>query len=268
MPLVVIVGIPCSGKTTLSNRLKAFFEARGSSVLLINEESLLVNKPDAYSSSFTEKNLRAALKSAVERSLSPDTTVILDSMNYIKGYRYELFCIVRQTKTTQCVVFLDIPKEIAAKRNQIYTEELFEDLANRMEVPSQKNKWDSPLVMLREGEEVPFEEIYERIFKGRNLTENMATVKQQAVVQDYVYLVDSRIQTVVEFILEAQENYAEGAEIEVEGSSVKYWFGRKVTGLWLRKAKQQFVKINKASPCPVENVTSCFVEYLNTSLTS
>jgi len=37
----------------------------------------------------TEKILRASLKSEVERNLDNETIVILDSMNYIKGYRYE-----------------------------------------------------------------------------------------------------------------------------------------------------------------------------------
>ena len=140
MPLIILVGIPKSGKTRISLQIKQYFEAQSLTVVLINEESLGVDKVSAYSSNFEEKNLRAALKSAVERSLNATDIVILDSMNYIKGYRYELFCITRQTKTTQCVIYLDIPKEIAISRNDIYTEELFNDLSNRMEIPNQKNK--------------------------------------------------------------------------------------------------------------------------------
>jgi len=59
-----------------------------------------------HQDNFSEKNLRAALKAAVERQLSKETIVILDSINYIKGYRYELYCIARALRTPNCVVSL------------------------------------------------------------------------------------------------------------------------------------------------------------------
>ena len=43
----------------------------------------------------SEKNARASLKAAVERELSKESVLIADDLNYIKGYRYELFCIAR-----------------------------------------------------------------------------------------------------------------------------------------------------------------------------
>jgi tRNA uridine 5-carbamoylmethylation protein Kti12 len=51
-----------------------------------------------------EKKARAALLSAVERHLTKDNIVILDSMNYIKGYRYQLLCVSKALATTQCTV--------------------------------------------------------------------------------------------------------------------------------------------------------------------
>lgn len=51
-----------------------------------------------------EANTRATLKAAVERHITRDVVVILDSMNYIKGYRYELFCISRAAATTRVTV--------------------------------------------------------------------------------------------------------------------------------------------------------------------
>ena len=47
---------------------------------------------------------RAALKSAVERLTTRDRVVILDSMNYIKGYRYELSCVSRAHSAARCTV--------------------------------------------------------------------------------------------------------------------------------------------------------------------
>ena len=51
-----------------------------------------------------EKELRATLKSEVNKHMSKDDVIILDYLNYIKGYRYELFCISKLYQTPQCVV--------------------------------------------------------------------------------------------------------------------------------------------------------------------
>lgn len=51
-----------------------------------------------------EKKARGALLSAVERLLSKDDIVIADGMNYIKGFRYQLYCVARAIGTPHCVV--------------------------------------------------------------------------------------------------------------------------------------------------------------------
>lgn len=43
--------------------------------------------------------------SAVERVLSKDDIVIADGLNYIKGFRYQLYCIARAIGTPHCVVW-------------------------------------------------------------------------------------------------------------------------------------------------------------------
>ena len=60
-----------------------------------------------------EKIFRASLKSNVEKYINEQRVVILDSMNYIKGFRYELYCLARNAKTTLCLVFCDTDLEIA-----------------------------------------------------------------------------------------------------------------------------------------------------------
>ena len=105
MPLIVIAGGPCSGKTTVATKIKDYLEKeKGKKVLLINEESLGVNKVEFYKDSTCEKIIRAKLKSNVEKNLDDKSFVILDSLNYIKGYRYELYCLVRTYQTRHCVV--------------------------------------------------------------------------------------------------------------------------------------------------------------------
>ena len=56
-----------------------------------------------------EKQTRRQLRDAASRHLSRDCTVILDSMNFIKGFRYEVYCQAREHKTPHCVVRSILP---------------------------------------------------------------------------------------------------------------------------------------------------------------
>lgn len=48
---------------------------------------------------------RGKIKFEVEKNLVNGVIVIADSLNYIKGYRYQMFCIAREVKTTYCVIY-------------------------------------------------------------------------------------------------------------------------------------------------------------------
>ena len=68
MPLIVMVGIPCAGKSTRATELKQYFEQTHSKeVQIINEEFLGLPKAQYLASPQQEKILRASLKSNVER---------------------------------------------------------------------------------------------------------------------------------------------------------------------------------------------------------
>lgn len=78
--------------------------------------------------------IRGALLAEVERHVTSDVVVLCDSLNYIKGYRYELFCRSRSQKTPNIVVLiqfiyrfdrlkssqihLDIPIEVTREWNE------------------------------------------------------------------------------------------------------------------------------------------------------
>lgn len=70
---------------------------------LINAESLHLPR-SAYRDARTEKEARATEYSAIKRLLAPDAVVIADGLNYIKGFRYQLFCEAKAIPTTSCVV--------------------------------------------------------------------------------------------------------------------------------------------------------------------
>lgn len=130
---------------------------------------------------------RAALKSEFEKYLGStnkkSTLVILDSMNYIKGYRYELHCIAKAAGEKHAVIWILLQPNIAIRWNNerrqqqqnndvssstnqlkgdvntskgttttierdaeyYYTEDQMKELTYRYEPPDQRNRWDRPL---------------------------------------------------------------------------------------------------------------------------
>lgn len=69
-----------------------------------------------------EKSARGLFLSTIERMLNARTVVIADGMNYIKGYRYQLFLHVRSQNTTHCVVHCAAPVEVARAWNEARAE--------------------------------------------------------------------------------------------------------------------------------------------------
>ena len=107
MPLVIITGIPCSGKSQVAQNIAQHFKEK--KVFLVQEqESLVSDKNETFNDSIAEKTLRSDVKSKVIRHLSKDNLVIFDGLNYIKGFRYELYCASKSVKTTQVTVHCDI----------------------------------------------------------------------------------------------------------------------------------------------------------------
>lgn len=101
----------------------------------------------------SEKLTRGQLKSQVERSTNRQAVVILDSINGIKGFRYELHCIARGAAVRYCMVHVDVPLETCRKWNEgrqdAYPPEVLDDLLGRFERPDSKFRWEAPLFTIR-----------------------------------------------------------------------------------------------------------------------
>ncbi|EIW73277.1 hypothetical protein TREMEDRAFT_24439 [Tremella mesenterica DSM 1558] len=179
MALVTLVGYPCSGKSTLASKLKIEFEARLSdssysgpklSVVIISDESCHVPRT-VYDDSKSEKSGRATLFASLTRALGPNTIVICDSLNYIKGFRYQMYCSAREAHARVCTVHIATPAEQCVKWHErrgecSYVPSTFENLIMRFEEPSSMVRWDSPLYLILPSDPIPFSSIFETITKG------------------------------------------------------------------------------------------------------
>ncbi|CAN1235461.1 Protein KTI12 homolog [Linum perenne] len=127
MALVVICGQPCSGKSTAATSLAEALKESDTkfSVRIIDEASF-----------------------HLDHLCPKDSIIIVDSLNSIKGYRYELWCLARATGIRYCVVFCDVEGNQCQQWNEgrkekgeaAYDDAIFDDLARRFERPDSRNR--------------------------------------------------------------------------------------------------------------------------------
>lgn len=155
MPLVIVTGLPGSGKSTRSERLRAFLEGRIPSdwrVLIVTDRSHV--NVDAMPSISEEKRRRSDFMSSIERLVDAKTVVIADGFNEIKGFRYQLYCMARSAQTPHCVLWCLCSEETSHRRccsssnASAHSEAFVADLCARFEEPNESTRWDQPLFSL------------------------------------------------------------------------------------------------------------------------
>ena len=106
-------GYPSAGKTFRSLQIADYFRSKISTspdarinritVHHVNDQSLGLSR-DVYKDAKAEKDARATEYSTIKRLLGKDSLVISDSLNYIKGFRYQSYCEAKAVQTPSCVV--------------------------------------------------------------------------------------------------------------------------------------------------------------------
>lgn len=299
MALVVVCGQPCSGKSTAALCLaQALREAESKqTVRIIDETSFHLDRNQSYADMTAEKNLRGVLRSEVDRSLSKDGIIIVDSLNSIKGYRYELWCLARAAGIRYCVLYCDVEGLQCSKWNldrreqaeAAYDDKIFEDLVRRFEKPDRRNRWDSPLFELwpfKDGIEKSSATIQDAVLyltkkvnsKTRDvkiLQPTIATQNIQFSGANSLYEMDRATQDVINAVVEAQCQSIGGP---LNGISVGLGLptiniSRSVGLPELRRLRRTFIKLTGQSslsgpppPSDADSAKRMFVDYLNREL--
>uniref|UniRef100_A0A3B3CVU8 Protein KTI12 homolog n=1 Tax=Oryzias melastigma TaxID=30732 RepID=A0A3B3CVU8_ORYME len=231
MPLVVICGYPCSGKTKRAEELKEYFDRNTERrVYIVGDGALGVDRNSVYADSQKEKEVRASLKAEVERKVNKDDIVILDSVNYIKGYRYELFCLIKHAQTPHCLVYCLTSDEQSSSWNRSrnpaeqYSQDIFDALVQRFEAPDSRNRWDSPLFTILKDDNLPFESISDALFKRKAPPPNQSTQSQPLTSVNFLYELDKITQEVLMEIFNSQKTSVPGDLISVPGATEKISF--------------------------------------------
>ena len=267
-------GLPSSGKTTRCQELKQFLEEKmGKTVHVVGEDTLEMRKNTMYADSKNEKEIRGNLKSAVQRFISKSDVVILDSLNYIKGYRYELYCVTKAAQTPHCVVHCDINPTQASEWNlqrpeeERYTQEVLDGLVMRFEPPENRNRWDSPLFTVLPGDELPCQRIYDALYETKAPPPNKSTLSQPVSATNFLHELDKTTQGIVSCIVDAQKTSVPGDNLKVPAAQDKVVLCRTVTLGELQRIRRQFISYTKTRPVDdTSKLANMFVQYLNNAI--
>jgi len=265
MAVVVCSGYPCSGKSFRSNQIKEFFQKRdiqsgGSKQIIVlseNSHSLDI-KRSAYDTSAAEKPARAALLTAIIRLISPDTILIVDAPNYIKGFRYQIYCAAREVKVRVATVYVLTSQEQCREWNKLregddrYSDETLENLFLRYEEPSSMVRWDSPLfTLLWSDESIPqstLDALWDAVDKGKVSNPNSGTVATVKAPTDALATLEKTTLSIMQQIMSSQDGFGGFITLSPTPSSspLKLMLPpRNITLPELSRLKRQFVTAQK-----------------------
>ena len=102
-----------------------------------NDQNLGLDR-NVYDAARPEKDARATFSSAIKRDLTRDAIVVADGMNYIKGFRYQMYCEAKGQLTPSCVV---CSKSVGSRAQRMLTRQRYKlghlsiNVVNRMKRP-------------------------------------------------------------------------------------------------------------------------------------
>jgi protein KTI12 len=227
--------------------------------------------------------------------------LLFDSLNLIKGFRYEIWALARQIGTRCCVVSLETGAETCRAWNAArpeedrYEEKVMEDLVGRLERPDSMRRWESPLFSVypeRQSEE-EVDALCEAVARycigadgneGRDaggggrrphqqpmakvgdLTPAMSTAQKKLAPTNLLHDIDKDVQAAIKRIVDAQ-TLAGGAPAGI----ISFGPGmpilnatRPISMVELRRWKRMFVKMvtnTMFADGRPDQITALFVQY-------
>lgn len=282
MPLIVLCGYPASGKTTIAAKLEELLIHDGHVVERYSDDDSGEDRSKMYGNSHVEKSTRARLKSAIERGVNDETVVIADSLNYIKGFRYELYCVTRAMATQHVVVYARAAADTCRERNaqrlkngkDAYPEEILDGLLRRFEEPQERNRWDRPVFVVeteKERWESGLTEVIEAaVNKRKRLKPNLATVGQVSARADALHELDRVARSAeAEVIERIRDGAKSGDGMRLALGSKRVVLGERCGIKDLRKLRKAFMSMSQMHPPKSTDpsiLADDYIDYINSNM--
>jgi len=151
--------------------------------------------------------------------INKDTILIVDGMNYIKGYRYQLYCAAREQQVRVCTIYVIAKSELCREWNtsrsdadeDSYDPSTLDNLIERYEEPNSMVRWDSPLFTILWTEtDIPGPEIFDAITSGIVKPPNVGTSTVAPTPTDALHNLEQTSTQVVSAIMSAQSSPSAG----------------------------------------------------------
>lgn len=203
-------------------------------------------------------------------------------MNYIKGFRYQLYCEAKGAQTPNCVVQIGTQPDQCRKFNEAALEQaadatsppydpaVFDNLIFRYEEPNGMNRWDAPLFAVPFEDEAPdYDAIWEALVgsdgKSKVVRPNAATVQRPATEQDYLYELDKSTSDVIAAITAwTADHPGEGGGTVKVGDDLEVDLPTNPPSLpQLQRLRRQFIQLNRQHNLSKARVKGLFVGHLN-----
>ncbi|CEF67859.1 Protein KTI12 homolog [Strongyloides ratti] len=290
MPLLVVYGKPCSGKTKTVNDFIHYLTEK----LSISDDKIKVIcdtdntefSTNIYDNAKLEKEHRSLLKSLVDDNLKNDKLIILDALNYIKGYRYELHCIAKKVQTKFALLIINEDdnkcKDINKEMNMKYEEKILNEIIMRMEYPISKDFWDNPNVVintattLKESDNIDnFDQLYRLLFEGVSLVSNKSTRCQPIANKNFVTDIAKITKKIIITIDSEQKKHKFGDRIKLpytdsddkDDTKNSYLYIKQYSISELDRYRKIFLGTVRGQSIEGANmIGNLFVNYLNTHL--
>ena len=197
----------------------------------------------------------------------------MDSLNYIKGFRYELYCISKHIKTTHCVLQCDTPLDIinawnkARPPNEQYDDKIISELAMRFEAPDSRSRWDSPLFIVYPDDPLPSDQLVDSLIHRKPPPPNLSTQNQPLSSVNFLHELDRRTRSIVSKILELNNQGILTSSTCLPGTQETLQCHGDFTMAELRRKRHQFIAYTKMHPIEdIDRISALFVQYLNKSM--
>ncbi len=150
--LLILAGLPSSGKTSLARKLAEMLEGHGVATATVSSDDFrdMVSARQADFDPSREPFVSEAFHSATELAVKNGFFTIVDDMNYYESTRKRLKDIALKHRIGYAIIHLNVSPAVAKEwnvaRGEPIPNSLIDDIAMRFDLPGKKYAWDRPLM--------------------------------------------------------------------------------------------------------------------------